>query len=79
MNVLTSRAPSFNNAYMAFPLAVGQLIEAGGNVRHEAHNKWTPLHCAAAAGDAHSCAILVDAGADVDAEVSKNNITPLSL
>ena len=54
---------------MAFPLALEQLIEAGGNVRHEAHNKWTPLHCAAAAGDAHSCAILVDAGADADAEV----------
>lgn len=51
-----------------------QLIEAGGNVRHEAHNNWTPLHCAAAAGDAHCCAILVDAGADADAEVRKNTI-----
>ena len=56
----TSRSPS------------EQLIEAGGNVRHEAHNSWTPLHCAAAAGDAHCCAILVDAGADTDAEVRKH-------
>lgn len=38
-------------------------------MRHEARDKWTPLHCAASAGDAHACAILVEAGADVDAKV----------
>lgn len=54
----------------SMPSALGQLIEAGGDVRHKARNKWTPLHCAAAAGDANACAILLEAGADPDAEVS---------
>lgn len=58
--------------------ALGQLIEAGGDVTHKAGNKWTPLHCAAAAGDANACTILLEAGADPDAEVSSTTV-PLSV
>lgn len=50
-------------------LSLGQLVEAGANVNHQALNKWTPLHCASAAGDAHGCAILVEGGADINLEV----------
>lgn len=55
----------------------GQLVDAGGNVHHEANNKWTPLHCAAAAGDAHACTILLEAGADPDAEVRTVHIVTI--
>lgn len=52
-------------------LVFDQLIEAGANVNHQARNKWTPLHCASAAGDAHACAMLVEGGADIKAEVRR--------
>lgn len=50
-------------------LACTKLIEAGADVRHEASNKWTPLHCAAAAGESNAFSLLLEAGADPDAEV----------
>lgn len=57
------------------PFVLDQLIEAGADVCHEAHNMWTPLHCASAAGDAHACAILVEGGADVNAKVWSLDLT----
>lgn len=45
-------------------------------MRHTAKNKWTPLHCAAAAGDASACSILLDAGADIEAQVLGTNACP---
>jgi ankyrin repeat protein len=57
---------------------VAALIGAGADIHAIGMNGWTPLHMAAARGNAAACRLLIDAGADVNRRTDIDSLdTPL--
>lgn len=59
--------------------ALRKLLEAGANANARDENGQTPLHHAARIGDEEVCKLLIDAGADVEAEFKFNGERPLAV
>lgn len=59
--------------------AVRKLLEAGADPNARDQNGQTPLHHAARIGDEEVCKLLIDAGADVEAEFEFNGARPLAV
>ena len=56
------------------------LLSAKCNVHASGQNKWTPLHVACREGSAAVAIMLIDAGADVNAQTERTDAdSPLSL
>lgn len=56
---------------------IGVLMELGANVNHEANDRGTPLHRAAALGNSNTVKQLLESGANPSA-VNANGLTPLA-
>ena len=59
--------------------AVRTLLAAGASANARNGNGQTPLHIAAGEGSAEICKLLIDAGADVEAEFDFDGSRPLSI